>query len=628
MLAAVAVLHTWPLAGHVHDVIPGDGLGDNVSSLWNFWWMREAVSRPDVSFFQTQYLFAPAGTPLVLHTHTALAAFVGATALGGLPLPDSHNVMLIASVFLNGAAAYALGFETSRKHLPALLAGLLFMLAPPLLTRLMGHFNLVLAWTMVGAVWLAVRMRGMVGATTAGVATGLVAYADYYLFVYTLGILALLFVVPRWRLRVIRNAPRDSALTKSAFILAALCLLTALVIVGGGGFDGTLLGRRLAMRSPDNALLAMWMLVSAGAVVRWRLRIRIDRLADDRGPAPRLLAAAMAAAAATILPLIWLGIQLWQSGGYVTQRAAWRSAPGGADLATLLLGPPFGPLVGDAVQWLYRRGGINPIEASGWLGMSACLLGALGARRWRVDRSARLWTATGIAFFIWSLGPALHVAGVSTGLMLPQQLLRYVPLLGNARMPSRALIVVSLALAVLAALWASNRSRRTVIIAIGITGIELIGMPLRLTALNVPAMYEQLAAMPAGAVLDLPLGYRDGFGETGAFDERAMLFQTVHRHPIAGGFIARLPPHVRQRYVDDPVLSALIELSAGRSAAVPACEQAVAALTAAGFRYVVLNRTEAPEGLLAYVTQLPLTTLAASAGGNLHLYRLDPRCPS
>lgn len=625
LLLGLAILHTWPLAANLASAIPGDSIGDNVTSLWNFWWMREAIARPDVSFFHTTYLFAPAGTPLVLHTHTAFAAFLGATLFGGLSLPASHNLMLIASVFLNGAAAYALAFETTRKHLPALLAGVLFMLAPPLLTRLMGHFNLVLAWTMVGAVWLAARMRGTGGAMAAGVAVGVVAYSDYYLFVYTCGILALMFIVPRWRLRLDRSAPRDSVVTAGAFALAIMLLLTALLIVGSGGLERTVLGIRITMRSPDNALLVMWVLVITAAVVRWRVRMRLEKIAGDHPPA-RLFVIALATTVATILPLMWLGVELWRGGGYVTQRAAWRSAPAGADLATLLLGPPFGPLVGDTVQSIYRWAGIDRIEASGWLGVSACLLGAFGWWNRSVSRPARLWTVTGLAFFVWALGPALHVGGASTGLMLPQQVLRYVPLLGNARMPSRALIVVSLALAVLAALWALNRSRRVVIAAMVISAVELIGMPLRLTALTVPQMYERLATMPAGAVLDLPLGYRDGFSETGAFNERTQLFQTVHRHPIAGGFIARLPPPVRRRYTDDPTLAALVELSAGRSPDAPACEDAVATLLAAGFTYIVVDRTAAPDALLRYLERWRLTELARDIDGNRHLYRLDPGC--
>ena len=46
----------------------------------------------------------------------------------------------------------------------------------------------------------------------------------------------------------------------------------------------------------------------------------------------------------------------------------------------------------------------------------------------------------------------------SVGLVLPQAALRYLPLLGNARMPSRALIVSALALAIIAALWAAGKS--------------------------------------------------------------------------------------------------------------------------------------------------------------------------
>src|SRR3954462_3888588 len=63
---ALAILQTWPLVQHLDTDLPGLGLGDNVSFVWNLWWMREALASPRWSFFSTPMAFAPLGVPLVL----------------------------------------------------------------------------------------------------------------------------------------------------------------------------------------------------------------------------------------------------------------------------------------------------------------------------------------------------------------------------------------------------------------------------------------------------------------------------------------------------------------------------------------------------------------------------------
>src|SRR4029077_15418332 len=96
-----AVVWTFPLCLHLSSHLPGPGIGDNAAFLWNFWWMRTALASGS-DYFHTTYLFAPIGTDLTLHTHTALAAFAGATVLKGLPLAAALNVTTLAGLSLNG----------------------------------------------------------------------------------------------------------------------------------------------------------------------------------------------------------------------------------------------------------------------------------------------------------------------------------------------------------------------------------------------------------------------------------------------------------------------------------------------------------------------------------------------
>src|SRR4249920_2213460 len=99
--AGLAILHTYPLVTTLSTHVPGRDLGDNASFIWNFWWMREAISSERFSFLWSPYILWPVGGSLALHTHTAFPAFVGATLLSALDVVTAQNVLLIVSVALN-----------------------------------------------------------------------------------------------------------------------------------------------------------------------------------------------------------------------------------------------------------------------------------------------------------------------------------------------------------------------------------------------------------------------------------------------------------------------------------------------------------------------------------------------
>jgi hypothetical protein len=122
-----------------------------------------------------------------------------------------------------------------------------------------------------------------------------------------------------------------------------------------------------------------------------------------------------------------------------------------------------------------------------------------------------------------------------------------------------------------------------------------------------------------GAVCELPLGIRDGFGETGAFDSAVLLHQTIHERPIVGGFIARMAPDVRTRYEAMPVIGSLLRLSSGGSLSDQPSEgtpaEASARLASAGVRFVVLDTRAASPDLIRYVqSRLALRVIAEEDG--------------
>src|SRR5215208_19078 len=91
VFVALALAWSFPLVLHLSNRLPGEVAGDNLSFLWNLWWMRQAGT----GFFFTPLLFAPFGTELALHTHTALQGALAATLLRSIDIVAAQNVIIV-----------------------------------------------------------------------------------------------------------------------------------------------------------------------------------------------------------------------------------------------------------------------------------------------------------------------------------------------------------------------------------------------------------------------------------------------------------------------------------------------------------------------------------------------------
>jgi hypothetical protein len=98
---------------------------------------------------------------------------------------------------------------------------------------------------------------------------------------------------------------------------------------------------------------------------------------------------------------------------------------------------------------VYDRFGIGAIESSAWPGIVPVVLACWAIRRDWARKEVRHWTAIGGLFLIWALGHHLLLLGRNTGVILPEAFLRYIPIVANARIPGRAMVVVFLALGLL-----------------------------------------------------------------------------------------------------------------------------------------------------------------------------------
>jgi len=221
---------------------------------------------------------------------------------------------------------------------------------------------------------------------------------------------------------------------------------------------------------------------------------------------------------------------------------------------------------------------------------------------WRRWPGRAFWLTALIGFGFLSLGPVLHFAGQlvtvdGQRIFLPYAALHLLPLMDISRVPARLGLLVTLAVAVLAGagmarlLQGGLRQARWRLGLAGLAALavcaELAWVPYPVTEAHVPPFYHRLAQeSDGGALLEIPIvHYPEEHTER-------MLYQTVHGHPLFGGYISRGDPHIP--YEQIPGFRAFWSLSDRREVTEATVtdwqEQARAALDHYGAGYVVLER--------------------------------------
>jgi hypothetical protein len=631
LIALLSIVWTWPLALHFRDRIPGSP-GDNLSFLWNLWWMRQVLSHRALSFFHSAYLFSPFGVDLINHPHTALQGLISATLLSKLSIVAAENLYVIVSIFLNAAAAYALVYDITRERRLAFAGAVVFGDSPYIAAHLLGHFDLLTAWVMpLFALFFrrALRDGSWKAAIGCGLCVTVAAYSAYYYVVY-LALFSLAYTLAWWdvcHLHVQRRAESVAAFSIRLLAVGAIALDVFVMIWIGitGGTSVKFMGTEISVRGLPNPLLVMWVLVAMWILARWRFRAHVDHLPAERfwrGAQALLVTAAVFAVLS--LPLISQAFRLTAAGRYVTQQYFWRSAPVGVDLVSFIAGNPFHPVFGGIASFVYRTLYLDRIEGVGWLGVVPLVVLFRWRGQWGDSAEARRWKIVLAVFVIWALGPYLMAGGANLGLPLPEMLARFIPLVDNARMPGRAMVGVYLALAVLmglrlAGLTHSSTSRIRYAIQwafLPLLVLDYLNAPVRLTDLDRPVVYQRLAAIEDDApVIEVPFGIGDGLTEgIGAQDRRILYYATIHGHPLVGGFIGRMPPGVAQAYQSMPIVGNLLRLSSGQTSA-----QEEEAVRGVPFRYLVLDTVAASPELIAYVhSALDIDLLEQADGRELY----------
>ena len=567
VLAALAF--SWPLPIHLATHVTGDPGGDTGVYVWNQWVFHEEVVTGHNPLATEKILALTSRVDLTQHNYTAFLNVLALPLISPLGIIASFNVVFLAVCVLNAVMMYGLARRvTAANRWEAWLAGLAFGWSPAMIARTTGHFSLAAAAALPAFLWCLVnaeRSRSMRDAALVGVCMAWAALSDAYFGIYCL-IIGTLYVGASW-LRVTRHAtpaPRPWGWALDILIVCFAGLIAGLLLGRGGEF--TLLGVPIHARTLYTPVLILTLLVVVRAVIWWRPHFELP----DVWPLPiKATLIAALACAGPLAPVLYGITNRVAEGQFVNPTIFWRSSPRGVDLLSFVTPNPQHPIA----RWLFEDPlALRPtIFVEYTASLSLVALAIIGLAMWHARyRPRKTWFAITIGFALLALGPFIYVAGFNTHVPGPWALMRYVPLVGLARTPTRFAVVASIGVSVLmagalASLGARWPQRRRLIGAVAamLLVFELWPAPRTLYSAEISPIYDRIAADPRPVrVLVLPVGVRDGTWETGNFRPRALFNQTRHGKALIGGYLSRVSPRrVQKMRRDYPTLDALITLS-------------------------------------------------------------------
>ncbi|MCW5844550.1 MAG: hypothetical protein KIT77_25075 [Caldilinea sp.] len=155
------VVFTWPLALNLTTAIPGDGF-DGWQNYWNQWWIKQALVDRLANPLYTDAIYHPTGVTLYFQT---LNPFNGITTLPvqiAFGLIAAYNAVVFLSWVLAGYGMFLLARwvmgtaaigprlpigDTRAGYVAAIVAGLVYTLAPFHMAHLLGHMQVMsLQW--------------------------------------------------------------------------------------------------------------------------------------------------------------------------------------------------------------------------------------------------------------------------------------------------------------------------------------------------------------------------------------------------------------------------------------------------------------------------------------------------
>ncbi len=541
LLALLALLLTWPLVSKITTHVPGSDTWayDEYTFIWSMWWFKYSLLDLGDSIFFSQNIFYPLGMELILYSYNLMAAIMALPLGLASNWTFTSNIGLLFNIVLSGYGAYLLAHWTLRAqvggrrsevesqkseprqgqtrntsiHLAAFIAALVFAFASNRAIYLaLGHYNI---------------------------------HSVLYLPFFLLYLLRLLDRPTRHNVIMAGLFGAFNLLVDMQYgvfmAFFAACLLLAKPL-RGLLFRRPLATRRWLALLGTGVLALLFTLPYFWATVRSFLTA--DFLLAGWGDALKLSADLVGWLTPTALH------PLWGSDWVQRLREVQQGEAPFRDVNTVFLGyvTLLLALMGSVIVWRMSRGSNKKVKT-----------GKSGRAR---QLPSRGWILAAVISGLFTLGPLLQIYGetvydfdgLESSVPMPFLLLHYIPFVKGNRTANRWSIVLMLALAVLAAWgtwWLLQRLRGSssgpvaaaiAIVLAGFILFEHIAVPLPLTDARIPEAVQALAKQPDGAVLQIPMGWRNSFGVLGSERTQAQYFMTAHEQPILSGNTSRTPP--------------------------------------------------------------------------------------
>lgn len=483
----LTLLITYPVPLRLASHIAGGRPFDAMQYTWSFWWANKAAFGLHANPAHVTWIHHPEGVYFPFLLAIPYIYLVGLPLATVIPAPAVYNLELLSTFVLSGLAAYFLCLELTRERRAAFIGGAIYAFFPSRIAHAAaGHLpHVTTYWFPLYALFLmrTVRRPTRRHAILCGLSLGV-------------GLLVHVMHIP--------------------YLLVPLTLVYLC-------YEFAVLRRQWPDRRTAGAL-ALAFLVGAAIALPWFAPLMVSTL---RGETAYMRSGGDVAFSADLLAFV-------------------APSPYNPVLQRLGLVPAFAKNVIPHSLVLY--------ESLGYLGVVPLALGLWGSvKRLREGGS---WAILALGAAILSLGPLLHLNGAlvtltiskyQTHFPLPHILTDRIPVMQWGRTPNRLNATVALALAVLAAYGLAELLKRVpkreawaVTLLLGVLiMVEFIPLwPFPTIPTSAPAYLTQMAQADSHhGVLNLPMTHR-------YVNHRALFYQTLHHHPIVGGYVHRELPGI------------------------------------------------------------------------------------
>jgi hypothetical protein len=515
VFALLTVILTWPVMERLSSGLPTlrqlpgwvPGDSDGWLFLWNMWWVWKSLKSPEHSVFETDMIFWPHHVSLRFHSLSLVNCCIGVLIHHFQPnWLTVYNILFLASYILSGLFCWLLLFWLTKSPGAGFIGSFIFTFCPYHFLHSLEHLNLTSIQWLPLSLLLFLHFRSTRKPWSIIALSLSIALTYFVSFYYVLMCAFLFFLLLLCDLVKLPLATEVESRTTGKNWHYSGIAFAATALVIG---------------------LCTFTTLSPGEMENYRQMSSIEQMIYS------------------------------------------------ADLTSYLVPNPLHPLWGEYSTLILESLPGNIVEKTITPGLvSLSLLMLLLVTR-RTGKAAKTWLLIGLVFVILSLGPVLTFDGSPLTLfghriLLPFNLVQFIPVLSQFRAPARFSIMVVLSISIVLALSLRGEAaglqlpasgskirqsgkkmsgRVGYALILGLLIFECWSVPLPILDGSVPEIYQAIRKDNRQfTVMEIPL------------DPRIRIYQwyqTVHQKPLLAGYLARFPRQVMQQFNDDPILSAL-----------------------------------------------------------------------